>query len=358
MAALPMPPQPILDSLRHGVVIPAHPLALTPERRLDERHQRALTRYYCASGAGGLAVAVHTTQFEIREPGFALMEPVLSLAAEEARAYALATGREVALIAGICGRTDQALREAEMATRLGYHAGLLSLAALKGADTDELIAHCRDVSRVIPLFGFYLQPAVGGRLLDCAFWRRFAEIENVVGIKMAPFNRYQTLDVVRGVAESGRAGEVALYTGNDDHILLDLLTPFEVVANGAQVSLRIVGGLLGQWAVWTSKAVAVLEEAHAIAGTGSPVPLELLAVANQLTEANAAIFDVAHNYAGCICGINEVLRRQGLLASNACLGERESLSPGQAEEISRVSAAYAYLTDDAFVAENLAGWLV
>jgi len=357
MPSLPMPPQPILDSLRHGLVIPAHPLALTEERQLDERRQRALTRYYCASGAGGLAVAVHTTQFEIREPEFALLEPVLAIAAEEAHHFAVSAGHDVALVAGICGRTDQARREAELAVRLGYHAGLLSLAAMKGADTEALIAHCRAISEVIPLFGFYLQPAVGGRLLDHTFWRRFAEIENVIGIKMAPFNRYQTLDVVRGVAESGRAGEVALYSGNDDHILLDLLTPFEIVAGSESVRLRIVGGLLGQWAIWTSKAVQMLEQAHGLVESGAPVPLDLLATANQFTEANAAIFDVAHGFAGCISGINEVLRRQGLITGNWCLGEKETLSAGQAEEISRVSSAYPHLTDDAFVAEHLREWL-
>ena len=350
-----MPPAEVLAALRCGLVIPAHPLALTEDRRLDERHQRALTRYYCAAGAGGLAVGVHTTQFEIREPQWNLLEPVLRLAAEEARAYMAQRARQLALIAGICGDTAQAEREAELAASLGYHAGLLSLAALRQADDDELVAHCRAVSRIIPLFGFYLQPAVGGRVLSYSFWRRFAEIENVIAVKMAPFNRYQTIDVVRAVADSGRAGQIALYTGNDDHILLDLLTPFRFQSNGQEVELRIVGGLLGQWAVWTKRAVEMLDETKRLAG--QPVPQDMLATAVQLTDANAAIFDVGHGFAGSIAGISEVLRRQGLMATTACLSDRERLSPGQADEITRVTKAYPYLSDDAFVAEHLDDWL-
>ena len=358
MATLPMPPTAIPNALRRGLVIPAHPLALTEERRLDEKRQRALTRYYCAAGAGGLAVAVHTTQFEIREPEFAMLEPVLTLAAEEVRAYQQRSGRQVVLIAGVCGQTAQAVKEAELASRLGYHVGLLSLAALKQASDDELIEHCRAVAEIIPLFGFYLQPAVGGRILGYNFWRRFAGSENVVGIKIAPFNRYQTIDVVRGVAESGRANDIALYTGNDDHILLDLITPFVFQANGRPTTLRIVGGLLGQWAVWTKRAVEMLGQAQRLVESRQAVPQEYLAAANALTDANAAIFDVVHNFAGCISGINEVLHRQGLLAGNWCLNPHERLSPGQAEEISRVCKAYPSLTDDDFVAEHLDEWLV
>lgn len=357
MPNAPMPPTDILALIRRGCVIPAHPLALTEDRRLDERHQRALTRYYCAAGAGGVAVAVHTTQFEIREPEFDLLEPVLSLAAEEVNAYTQRVGRPVALIAGVVGNTEQAVREAQMARRLGYHAALLSLAALKQADTEALIRHCRAVAEVMPLFGFYLQPAVGGRILPFDFWRRFAEIENVIAIKMAPFNRYQTIDVVRGVVEAGRVGEVALYTGNDDHILLDLLTPFTFSVDGKPVQARIVGGLLGQWAVWTKRAVEMHARARALVQSGAPVPQSLLEEANQLTDANSALFDVANNYAGCIAGINEVLRRQGILASRACLSEKEDLSCGQAAEIDRVQAAYPNLTDDDFVAAHLEEWL-
>ncbi|NPV10158.1 MAG: dihydrodipicolinate synthase family protein [Anaerolineae bacterium] len=357
MSESPMPPSGILSLIRRGTVIPAHPLALTEERRLDERHQRALTRYYLAAGAGGVAVAVHTTQFEIREPEFDLLQPVLTLAAEEARAYQQKTGRDVALIAGVVGDTRQAVREAELASRLGYHAVLLSLAALKQADTGTLIQHCRRVAEVMPLFGFYLQPAVGGRVLPYDFWRRFAEIENVIAIKMAPFNRYQTIDVVRGVVEAGRVDEIALYTGNDDHILLDLVTPFPFRVGDRSVVARVVGGLLGQWAVWTRRAVEMHAQARRLAQSGDPIPQDFLGAANELTDANAALFDVAHNYAGCIAGINEVLRRQGLLASRACLNPREDLSPGQAAEITRVQNAYPALIDDDFVAEHLQEWL-
>ncbi|MBI4903877.1 MAG: dihydrodipicolinate synthase family protein [Acidobacteria bacterium] len=323
--------------LAKGLVIPAHPLALTSERKLDERRQRALTRYYVAAGAGGVAVAVHTTQFAIRDCG--LLEPVLSLAAEELK--------EVLKIAGACGPTSQAVAEAELAARLGYDAVLLSLAALKTASIDDMIAHARAVSEVLPVVGFYLQPAVGGRLLPYDFWRRFCEIDNVVAIKMAPFNRYQTLDVVRAVAASGRAQEIALYTGNDDNILVDLITPFRVEGT----TVRIVGGLLGQWAVWTRRAVELLRRIQL------GYINDMLALNVQLTDANSALFDVANQFHGCIAGIHEVLRRQGFLGGIWCLDEHESLSAGQAEEIDRVCASYPHLTDDEFVKENLDSWL-
>ncbi|MBZ5624276.1 MAG: dihydrodipicolinate synthase family protein [Acidobacteriia bacterium] len=322
--------------LRAGTVIPAHPLALTAGRRLDERRQRALTRYYVDAGAGGIAVGVHTTQFAIRDHG--LYEPVLSLAAEETR------GREVIRIAGVCGGRRQALTEAECAARLGFNAALLSLAALPDAGVEELIEHAKAVGGVMPLVGFYLQPAVGGRILEIEFWRRFAALESVVAIKIAPFNRYYTLDVLRGVAESGRAGEVALYTGNDDHIVLDLITTHR--------GLRMVGGLLGQWAVWTRHAVEMLECLHR-----KPEAAGWLTVASELTDANAAIFDVAHGFRGSITGIHEVLRRQGLLEGIWCLDPDETLSPGQIDEIARVCALYPHLNDNAFVAENRDRWL-
>ena len=323
--------------LLRGMVIPAHPLALTAEGKLDERHQRALTRYYLDAGAGGIAVGVHTTQFEIREPKHGLFRPVLQLAAEEMKL------QDAVRIAGVCGDTPQALGEAELAAGLGYNAALVSLGALRDATTSKLIEHVRAVADVLPVFGFYLQPAVGGRVLPFAFWREFAEIENVVAIKIAPFNRYQTIDVVRAVAESGRAGEIALYTGNDDSIGADLLTKFEF----SGVRLRIVGGLLGQWAVWTRRAVEML---------GGLTPDTLTAGA-QLTDANAVIFDAANHFHGCIPGINEILRRQGLLAGRWCLNPDEDLSPGQAEELDRVCRAYPHLADDTFVAMNLDKWL-
>jgi len=330
--------------LRSGLVIPAHPLALNSHRRLDERRQRALTRYYLAAGAGGIAVGVHTTQFAIRDPRFGLLKPVLALAAEEVR------GADVVKIAGVCGRLTQATAEAELAVEFGYNAALLSLADLKDESIPELLEHARAIAALIPVVGFYLQPAVGGRLLPYEFWREFLEIENVVAIKIAPFNRYQTLDVVRSLAQSGRAHEVALYTGNDDNILNDLLTSFDF---GTQ-PVRIAGGLLGQWAVWTKAAVSQLALAK---NHSDQIPAALLTLAQQITDANAAIFDPANHFRGCIPGIHEILRRQGLLEGRWCLDPEEELSPGQSHEIDRVCRAYPHLQDDAFVQEHLDEWL-
>ncbi|HET6521169.1 MAG TPA: dihydrodipicolinate synthase family protein [Geminicoccaceae bacterium] len=344
-------PEAIRARLRAGGVIPAHPLALDSARRLDPRRQRALSRYYIDAGAIGLAVGVHSTQFAIREVG--LYEPVLRTAAETAAEWA---GEPPVLVAGLCGRTRQAVREAQTAVGLGYHAGLLSLAALGGASEDELIGHCAAVAREIPLFGFYLQPAVGGIDLSPAFWRRFAAIDNVVGIKIAPFDRYRTLAVVRGVAEAGAEDRIALYTGNDDHILLDLLTPYRIHRDGEWVTLRMVGGLLGHWGVWTGTAVGLHRRARRAASEGS-IDSELLALDAAVTDMNGAIFDPANGFAGCLPGIHEVLRRQGLLEGTWCLDPHETLSPGQREEIDRVTAAYPELTDDAFVELNLARWL-
>jgi len=335
------------ERLREGVAIPAHPLALTAARKLDERRQRALTRYYLAAGAGGVAVGVHTTQFEIREPRFGLFEPVLELAMEELQAA------DVVRVAGIVGRTQQAVREAEFAARCGFDVGLLSLGAWRDRPVPELLAHARAVAEVIPLFGFYLQPAVGGRILPYAFWREFAEMPRVLAIKIAPFNRYQTLDVVRAVADSGRADEIALYTGNDDCIVTDLLTPFRFGAR----TLHVVGGLLGHWAVWTQRAVRMLEQIHAEVRGERPLAASWLTLGAEITDANAALFDAANQFRGCIAGIHEVLRRQGLLAGRWCLNPDEDLSPAQAEEIDRVYRAYPHLNDDAFVREHLDEWL-
>lgn len=343
------------EQLRNGVVIPAHPLALSADRLLDERRQRALTRYYMDAGAGGLAVGVHTTQFAIRETNHGLYAPVLELAAETARAELSRRARPFVMVAGLCGPTSQAIAEAETALTYGYEVGLLSLGALRDATTDELLAHCRAVADIIPLFGFYLQPAVGGRILDYGFWREFADIPNVWAVKIAPFDRYRTIDVVRAIAEAGR-GDIALYTGNDDNIVGDLATPFPV-SSGGETQLRWMdGGLLGQWAVWTSRAVDLLARVKSGRAGGS-VDAELLREGAALTDANAAIFDVANGFAGCIAGIHEVLRRQGLLAGTWCLDPRETLSPGQAQQIDRVCRAYPFLTDDAFVAERLDDWL-
>ena len=339
--------------LHRGTVIPACPLALTARRTLDERRQRVLVRYYLDAGATGLAVGVHTTQFAIRDPKVGLYAPVLALAAEEFGRADRGLAEPLVRVAGVVGKTQQAVAEATLARDLGYHAGLLSLAAMKDADDAALIAHCRAVADVIPLFGFYLQPAVGGRPLSYSFWRRFAEIKNVVGIKIAPFNRYQTIDVVRAVAESGRP-DIALYTGNDDNIILDLVTPYSFGGAGH----RIVGGLLGQWAVWTRRAVELLEFCHGVVRKcGDAVPVVVLRMNVQMTDANAAIFDAAGAFAGCIPGIHEVLRRQGLLENLVTLDEHETLSPGQAEEIDRVYRAYPHLNDDEFVAKHRDEWL-
>lgn len=355
MPGLPLPPPKIASALLKGMVIPAHPLALDNRRQLDERRQCALSRYYLAAGAGGLAVGVHTTQFEIRDAQVGLYKPVLELGMDVARAHQPRPDRPVVMVAGICGQTTQAMAEAETARDCGYVAGLLSLAALPDANDDVLIDHCRQVSSCIPIFGFYLQPAVGGRVLDYRFWRRFVEIENVVAVKIAPFNRYQTIDVIRAVADSGRAAEIALYTGNDDTIVQDLLTTYEFDVGGQPTRLRITGGLLGHWAVWTRSAVSMLDEIHQI-GDG-PVPSRLITIANQVTDANAAFFDAANGFRGCIAGINEVLRRQGMLQGRWCLDEKADLSPGQAAEIDRVYAAYPHLNDDVFVETHLEQWL-
>jgi dihydrodipicolinate synthase/N-acetylneuraminate lyase len=334
----------VRQKLLSGLVIPAHPLALTAERKLDERRQRALTRYYMAAGAGGIAVGVHTTQFAIRDPKFALVRPVLELAVEEMR------GREVVKIAGVCGRQIQARAEANLAADLGYDAVLLSLADLRDQAIATLFDHARSIASMIPVVGFYLQSSIGGPVLPYEFWRKLAEIENLVAIKIAPFNRYQTLDVVRAVADSGRAEEIALYTGNDDHILLDLLTEFDF---GGQ-RIRFAGGLLGQWAVWTRTAVCHLER---VKRRSTSDLLELIRLAQQLTDANAALFDPAHDFRGCIPGIHEILRRQGLLKGRWCLDPHEDLSPGQSEEIDRVCRSYPHLQDDVFVQEHLDEWL-
>ena len=339
--------------LQQGLAIPAHPLALNAQRQLDVRRQRALSRYYLDAGAGGLAVGVHTTQFAIREVG--LYEEVLRLAAETARAW-VQPARELVMVAGVCGRTTQAVAEARLAASLGYNAGLLSLAAMKGQDEDALIAHCETVAREIPLIGFYLQPAVGGMHLSAAFWARFAAIENVVAIKVAPFHRYRTLEVVRGVVQARAEDRVTLYTGNDDHIVLDLLTPFTVVRDGQPVTLRFRGGLLGHWSVWTSGAVRMLEQCKA-AARDPAVAAPMLALDSRVTDCNSAFFDVANDFHGCIAGCHEVLRRQGLLEGIWCLDPNEGLSPGQMEEIDRVCAQHGDLADDAFVAAGLSRWL-
>ena len=346
----------VRERLRSGIVIPAHPLALTAERTLDEVRQRALTRYYVDAGAGGIAVGVHTTQFAIRDSAHGLYQPVLELAAESADDWLARRSAETPFVkvAGICGHTVQAVAEAQIAVALGFDVGLLSLGDWRHEPESDLLTHCREVADVIPLFGFYLQPAVGGRVLSYAFWREFAEIPNVWAIKIAPFNRYQTLDVVRAVSDADR-DDIALYTGNDDSIVVDLLTPFPVVTRGQRTVRWIDGGLLGQFAVWTRRAVELLDRARVARARDGLSPV-WLSEAAALTDANGAIFDVAHGFRGCIPGIHEVLRRQGLLRGTWCLDMHEELSPGQSEEIDRVQRSHPELTDDAFVAENLGRW--
>jgi dihydrodipicolinate synthase/N-acetylneuraminate lyase len=341
--------------LLDGQVIPAHPLALGPNRQLDERHQRALTRYYIEAGAGGIAVGVHTTQFAIRTHG--LYRPVLELASVTAAAALERAPRPFVLVAGIIGDTAQAVGEAETAMTLGYDAGLLSLGAWSGASDAAILEHCARVAEVIPVFGFYLQPAVGGRVLGYPFWRELAEIPNVIAIKIAPFNRYRTLDVVRAVAEAER-NDIALYTGNDDAIVPDLLTPVPCLVGGRIVERRIVGGLLGQWAVWTRAAVRMLDAIKRDRDAG-PIDVEWLRQGAMLTDANGALFDVRHDFAGSIPGIHEVLRRQGLMRGTWCLDPGEALSPGQEEDIDRVLRSYPSLSavDDELVRERLDGWL-
>jgi hypothetical protein len=344
-------PSPVLSVLREGAVIPAHPLALDASRHLDQRRQRALSRYYIDAGAGGLAVGVHTTQFAIRETG--LYEPVLRSAVEAANGW---TKRPLVMIAGLCGDTRQASQEAAIARGLGYHAGLLSLATLKGASEDALIEHCATVAQEMPLVGFYLQPAVGGPTLGHEFWRRFAAIDNVIAIKVAPFNRYATLDVIRGVVAADAEDRVTLYTGNDDHIVLDLVTPFAVKRAEERILVRFRGGLLGHWSVWVHTAVAILDRCKA-QRSERYIDVDLLALDSRVTDCNSAFFDTSNNFKGCIAGCHEILRRQGLLEGIWCLDPNEGLSPGQKAEIERVCREHGDLADDDFVKDNLQRWL-
>ncbi|MEO6550724.1 MAG: dihydrodipicolinate synthase family protein [Ferruginibacter sp.] len=343
--------QPNIKELLHrGTIIPAHPLALREDRSLDEERQRRLTRYYIAAGAGGVAVGVHTTQFEIRKPAINLYEKVLQLATEEIDQSGL--DRPFIKVAGIVGKTGEAIKEAELAIKYGYHLGLLSLGGLHDYSEADLVTHVCAIADVIPVFGFYLQPAVGGRILSYNFWKEFAEIENVQAIKVAAFNRYQTLDVIRAVCGSSRKDEIALYTGNDDNIVADLLTPYRFSINGKPVEKRFVGGLLGHWAVWTRTAVTLLNDIKRAVADGSNAT-ELLTKGIEVTDMNAVIFDAGNSFHGCIPGIHEVLRRQQLLEGRWCLDLQEELSPGQMEEIDRVYKMYPHFTDDSFVKEFL-----
>jgi len=352
-------PKIIQHTIQEGTVIPAIPLALNSRRKYDEKRQQALVRYYLDAGAGGIAIGVHTTQFGIRDPAYGLFEPVLSTVSRMIDQHAVKRSLTPVKIGGICGRTDEALQEGEFLRNHGFHAGLLSLSAFADDPLETMIDHCQKVAEVLPLFGFYLQPSVGGRILPYEFWRKFAEIENVIGIKIAPFNRYQTFDVVRAVCDAGRKGEIALYTGNDDSIVIDLLTEYQIFTSSyGNRNVRIVGGLLGQWSVWTQKAVEVYHKVREFSLSNAPIPQEFLTLAQKLTDANGVIFDAAHGFKGCIPGIHEILRRQGFLEGTWCLNPEECLSPGQTQEIDRIYRSYPELTDDEFVAQHIDEWLL
>ncbi|MBI4623742.1 MAG: dihydrodipicolinate synthase family protein [Verrucomicrobia bacterium] len=350
-------PRPILDLIRRGTVIPATPLALNCRRQFDERRQRALMRYYIDAGVGGIAVGMHFTQFEIRTPGIDLFEPVLRVCADEIDRYGAQVGRPIAKVAGFNGRTESALQQAKLARDLGYHFGIASMAAFRGALEQEMVRHMRELANVMPVFGFYLLTGVGGIRLPYSFWREVVEIENLVGIKIAPFDRYGTVDVARAVADSGRESDITLYTGNDDSIVYDFISPYRFGPPEAARTVRIRGGLLGQWGCWTRRAVELHARLLRIVDGAEPVTPELLTLSAQITDANAALFDPAHDYAGSIPGVNEILRRQGLLEGIWTLKRDEVLSAGQAAEIDRVCAAYPHLTDDDFVRANLDRWV-
>lgn len=346
-------PSPVMATLRKGACLPAHPLVLNSDRQLDRVRQRAVTRYYMDAGAGGIAVGVHTTQFAIRNVG--LYAPVLELAAETTKNWG---GEDKVLVAGVTGKTAQALEETRTARSLGYHAVLLNLAFLKGASEDDILEHCRTIASEMPVIGFALLPGVGGFHLSYDFWHAFAQIKNVIAIKMAPFDRYRTLEIVRAVEDAGASERVTLYTGNDDHIVLDLLQPFVVrSADGStEKRVRIRGGLLGHWSVWVKPAVEMLERIHALPD-GADIPEDLLALDSMVTDCNLAIYDALNELKGCIPGCLDVLRRQGLVEGTWCLDPNEIMSPGQAEQIDRVIRHYPEMNDNAFVAANLERWL-
>lgn len=348
--------------LFEGIVIPAMPLALKEDRSFNETRQKALLRYYIDAGAGGVAVGVHTTQFEIRKyPG--LLESVLRTASQTIDSYTKKRNiYPFVKIAGICGNREAGFREAGLARQYGYNAGLLNLSNLKDSGIDDLLLHCRRIAQVIPVVGFYLQEAVGGRELPFQFWKDFVQIENVTAVKIAAFDRYKTLDVLRAICEAGKEREIAVYTGNDDNIVVDLLTGFTFNTSRGVKSLYMRGGLLGHWSVWTKPAVELLERIKEIRhqiehGTVSVIPAELLTIAAKITDANGALFDAANNFKGCIPGLHEVLRRQGLFEGIWCLNPGEMLSIGQLEEIDRIYRSYPELHDDDFVKAHLASWL-
>lgn len=340
-----------LKILKEGTVIPAIPLALNDDGTFNEHGQRVLCKYYLDAGVGGIAIAVHTTQFEIRKPEVNLFEPVLKIAAEEIQKFEEKTGKTIVKVSGVCGPIEQATAEAEIAKSYGFDAVLLSPGGLADKDDEYLIERTKAVAGVMPVIGFYLQTACGGRMLNFDYWKQICEIDNVVAIKCASFNRYSTIDVVRAVALSSRNNEIGLYTGNDDNIVVDLLTNYKFEVDGKNVERRFDGGLLGHWSVWTKSVCDMFEKIK-----GAEINDEWLTLAAQITDANAAIFDTANNFEGVIAGVHEVLYRQGLMKSVRCINPDEKLSKGQAEELDRVYKMYPHLNDDAFVKENLADW--
>ncbi|MBE7030497.1 MAG: dihydrodipicolinate synthase family protein [Ruminococcaceae bacterium] len=344
-----------LKKLAEGTVIPATPLALNEDRTINEKGLRLLMNYYLASGAGGIATAVHTTQFEIRDPEIGLFEPVIRIVSEEIDRYEKENDTVIIKVAGACGPVEQAVAEAKLAKKYGYDAVLLSPGGLNHLSEDEMIARTKAVAEVMPVIGFYLQTAVGGRVFTYNYWERLCAIDNVVAIKCASFNRYQTLDVVRAAAMSPRKDDITLYTGNDDSIVIDLLTKFEFDKNGEKVTKCFEGGLLGHWTMWTNNVVQMLADIKAEREKDA-ISAKFLTLAAQVTDANGVFFDAANGFAGCIPGVHEVLRRQGLMGNILCLNPNETLSPGQSEEIDRIQKAYPHLNDDAFIKKNLESW--
>ena len=344
-----------LEILHAGTIIPATPLALDENRKFDEEGQRLLMQYYLHCGVGGIATAVHSTQFAIRDPEIGLYEPVLRVVAEEIDAYEKETGKVIVKVAGVCGEAAQACREAELTKQYGYDAVLLSPGGLSHLTEEELLERTKAVAQVMPVIGFYLQTAVGGRLFTPEYWEKLCEIDNVVAIKCAPFNRYQTLDAVRAAAVSPRRDEITLYTGNDDNIVADLLANYRFCVDGKVYEKEFEGGLLGHWSVWTKRAVELFASVREAKKTGV-VPQSLLTMAAAVTDANSAVFDARNNFAGCIAGLHEILRRQGLMKTIYCLDPDETLSPGQAEDITRIGREYPELCDDDFIAANIGAW--
>ncbi len=344
-----------LKILKQGTVIPAIPLALDENRRFDVKGQKLLINYYSDCGVGGIAAAVHTTQFEIREPKYNLFEPVLRTVSEEISEYEQRNGKIIVKVAGVCGENKEAVREAETAKKYGFDAVLLSPGGLNEKSEEYMIERTRAVAEIMPVIGFYLQTACGGRQFSYDYWRQICEIPNVAAIKCASFNRYQTLEVVRAAAMSSRCSDITLYTGNDDNIVIDLLTKYRFAKDGKIIEKGFDGGLLGHWSVWTKRAAELFERLKQEKDKPHISP-ELLTLAAEVTDTNSAFFDTAHNFKGCIAGLHEILRRQGLMQNIYCLNPDETLSEGQLDELDRVCGMYPHLNDDEFVRKNLEKW--